>query len=794
MNPLFYGALLFFASVTGMAKTGDILVCGTVYDAETGQPLAGTNIRFINQKSGTTTNEKGYFEHNLSLQTDTLFVSHMGYKAFREPLHKEHVQGPMNIRLYPKIIEMPEISIIADHFMLQQKIIDIEPSARSFNRAELSRSPSLVVPDVLQAAQALPFITAANPASTRLSIRGGDPDQNLFLMDGATLYYPYHSMDIVSSFMMDTIEQMDILPGGYSARYGDRLSSVVHVHTRRPSRALEGSLQMGLVAAEASFGIKFNENASFLFAARKNLNNLDQFFSKGHSFDFADIFAKMVLQPFESHTLQVVYFQNKDKQFHKETASYIYPWQGQKISYDYSWNKEISFENRLGAINYSARFGSSVLVKGHVSISRLNNDFDVYEAIAMQEQDKSLYPDLYTRLQQDIDDINRETGSDIDNFMVDKTQRLLTEVRLSPEWLFQVGVEHKQIEFDYGWQQYNNPWHPYILLFFDHAPETRFKFHEQHSQKSAFVEWVYQPKPWLQFKPGLRTSHWNKSKLEPRAALRIDMGEYTLKAAGGHFTQGVATAMERGFAGFLPLYFPAFRSDDIPHAQHFILSLEKSSTVVSAFYKSFKSLLKSDTRDSLFRRSKGESFGFEVETALHWRSFTGKASYVYSHARRTYRHIDYPARFDRRHQFHCTLETHVKNRLWITADWQLASGSPYSPGQFNVVLYDQFLYLFRPDSPVVSSLQPWQIQDVIYGMRYPWFHKLDLRIEYRLKYVVDIHPFLSFYNIYNRPNPLYYTDSVLSYHQSEDQKTVANHGLVSVVTPFIFNVGIEVKF
>ncbi|HBB91867.1 MAG TPA: TonB-dependent receptor, partial [Bacteroidales bacterium] len=83
--------------------------------------------------------------------------------------------------------------------------------------------------DIIRSLQLLPGIQAATEATTGLVIRGGSPDQNLFLLDGSPIYNISHLYGFLSVFNDDAINTVDVIKGGFPARFGGRLSSIVDV-------------------------------------------------------------------------------------------------------------------------------------------------------------------------------------------------------------------------------------------------------------------------------------------------------------------------------------------------------------------------------------------------------------------------------------------------------------------------------------------------------------------------------------------------------------------------------------
>ncbi|MDB5106452.1 MAG: hypothetical protein JWP91_4141 [Fibrobacteres bacterium] len=107
--------------------------------------------------------------------------------------------------------------------------------------AEIKRLPGLAEPDVIRAVQALPGVVASSDFSTKLYVRGSSSDQNLVLFDNAALYSPMHFGGIFSTFLADAVGGMDFYKGGFSPRYGNRLSSVLSVDSKNGGATDTGS-------------------------------------------------------------------------------------------------------------------------------------------------------------------------------------------------------------------------------------------------------------------------------------------------------------------------------------------------------------------------------------------------------------------------------------------------------------------------------------------------------------------------------------------------------------------------
>ena len=182
-------------------------------------------------------------------------------------------------------------------------------SSRRHNSYPALRRP-LSRPDIIKAAQQLPGIEAATEASSLMIVRGGNPGENLYMLDNVPLIYVNHLGGFMSVFNSEMINTMDIYKGGFPARYGGKLSSIVDLTAKKgdPTK-LKGSLSAGLTdlafAVEGPGGLK---NSSFIVTGRKTLTEallyIASQISKGQggqdynmAYGFHDINAKYTWSP-----------------------------------------------------------------------------------------------------------------------------------------------------------------------------------------------------------------------------------------------------------------------------------------------------------------------------------------------------------------------------------------------------------------------------------------------------------------------------------------------------------------
>jgi hypothetical protein len=135
---------------------------------------------------------------------------------------------------------------------------------------EIKRLPGLAEPDVIRAVQALPGVVASSDFSTKLYVRGAGSDQNLVLFDDAVVYSPMHFGGLFSTFLADAVGDMDMHKGGFDARYGNRLSSVLRVHSKTPADTGRVSGQARITTASGSLAAEGRQgDVAWVLAGRR---------------------------------------------------------------------------------------------------------------------------------------------------------------------------------------------------------------------------------------------------------------------------------------------------------------------------------------------------------------------------------------------------------------------------------------------------------------------------------------------------------------------------------------------
>lgn len=254
--------LLFIIFSVISIKAQRITISGNVYNKNTSEILIGANIFENNSKKGVTTNNFGFYSFTFSKKDSlNLTISNFGYNSIDTTIY---LSSNRIINFYLNDRQIKAVVVQAQN--------RTEISTVEIPMANIKIMPSLTgEKDILKAYQLMPGIQSGKEGSSSLHVRGGSPDQNLILIDDVPVYYINHLGGFVSIFDENAINNFKIIKGGFPARYGGRLSSVVDVRLKDGNmQKFTGEISMGLIASKLSLqGPIIKNKTSFIISARR---------------------------------------------------------------------------------------------------------------------------------------------------------------------------------------------------------------------------------------------------------------------------------------------------------------------------------------------------------------------------------------------------------------------------------------------------------------------------------------------------------------------------------------------
>lgn len=264
--------LLAFSCITCWSQ--EYTIGGTVEDVNSQEKLIGVNIFISELNKGVTTNSYGYFMFNVPAGTYEISFSFIGYETL---IKKVRVEKNLNniTQLTPALEVLDEVIIAKNK---QQVTIEgTEMSTNTLQGATIKKIPAVLgEADVIKAITLLPGVSTANETASGFNVRGGSSDQNLILMDEATLFSSSHLFGFFSIFNPDIVKEIKLYKGGIPARYGGRLSSVLDIRQREGNkREFHGEGGVGTITSRLLLeGPIVKNKTSFLVAGRTSYVHL----------------------------------------------------------------------------------------------------------------------------------------------------------------------------------------------------------------------------------------------------------------------------------------------------------------------------------------------------------------------------------------------------------------------------------------------------------------------------------------------------------------------------------------
>ncbi len=725
------------------AQAQQTRITGFVSDANDGERIIGANVFLHDRSKGVATDQKGYFNIAVELPA-ILCVSCVGYEE--TCLKVDHADQPLQIRLQPLTETLQSVDVSASRIERKTNFNTLTLNAKSIDQLPTLGSR----PDIIKAAQQLPGIEAATEASSLMIVRGGNPGENLYLLDNVPLIYVNHLGGFMSVFNSEMINTMDIYKGGFPARFGGKLSSIVDLTTKKgdPSR-LKGSLSAGLTdlafAVEGPGGLK---NSSFIVTGRKTLTEALLFAASKLSqemggqdynmaYGFHDINAKYTWAPDAKNSFAFNVYEGDD---------YMRIWKNNEENGDIERN---SIGNIWGNLLVSGQWNSAVS-------SRL------FMANTLSFTQYRLKNNMKAYLRNSIDTTD---------FFV-KTSSRVSDLSLRSDWKLFVGNAYT---LEYGLQGSYLTYRP--NHFTSSFSEASLPDISSVLDNSLYLDNKLKLGSWFIGSIGLRlnsfvNSGYHHFAWEPRMNLSFGIGGSTLNLTAMRVTQNAHLMMTPGSIMNNEVWIPADARIKPATSDQASVGWQRSfwqghvDVEIDAYYKLLRDLATyregystllgdSDWRSKVETGGKGKSYGIEMMTRFNFNRLDGYVGYTWSHTTRQFDQInngkEYVYEYDRPHSVNINVNYQLTERWSLSALWTYQTGLPYTP-----VIGVQTTPVITPEGDVDFE------QTNIYGERNSArmrdYHRLDLAAKFKTKTEKGRKAEWTFsiYNVYCRQNPFYY--------------------------------------
>lgn len=739
-----------------------VVISGYIEDFATGEKLIGANIYDAKSFVGVSCNNYGFYSLSLPNGMHEIHWSYIGYQLEKRVLNIQK-DTIINIRLNPAI-ELKEVEIKdrrPDLNVMNSKLGSIQLPV-----SNVRNLPSLTGEiDILKIIQLLPGIKSGNEGSTGIYVRGGSPDQNLILLDGVPVYNVNHLFGYLSIFNVNAIQNIEVFKGGFPARFGGRLSSVIDIQSKDGNnKKISGNIVFGYVCPQITLeGPILSEKTSFLFSARRTYVDLimrplskadnEQNGATGSTgYYFYDLNAKINHRFNNNNRLFFSIYNGIDEFDMDEDRNQI---EYMSTYQFHSFNRSsMSWGNTTAALRWNHLFNNKLFLNLTATYTKYHfNTFneDLRESFTNQIlTQRQRYKLEYNS---GIKDIGLRADFD---YIPNSTHQIKTGISVTNHD-FNPGVKSLSgnvISADTSMSVGGNQ---IGTLEIDYYAEDEIKI----SQK-------------LKLNAGLHASHFlveSKvySSLQPRFQLNYKLKDnWALKTSFSSMTQYIHLLSNTSFGLPMDLWVPATTKIKPQQSWQAAIgvahSLKKDyELTIETYYKSMKDLIEykegasffmefSNWDDKVAVNGKGESYGIELLLQKKEGKTTGWIGYTLSWSNRQFDELNfgktYPYRFDKRHDISIVVSHKLKKSIDLSCVWVFSTGTAMT---VPIAFYQQGSA--SNDIWGGNVITEYSERNAV---RMPVYHRLDLGINFikeRKRYTRIWN--LSLYNTYGRKNPFF---------------------------------------
>jgi hypothetical protein len=366
---------------------GKAILSGYVRDIKSGEPVSGATIFENDSKAGVVTDRFGYYTITLPRGHHILSIKGLGLRD----THRQIVlfsDGKLNMDLQEQITTLREVKIDASKVKNTQSV---EMGVDRLDIRSIKQIPAIFgEPDILRAVLTLPGVQSVGESTTGFNVRGGSADQNLILLDGATIYNPAHFFGFFSAFNPDIVKDVELYKSSIPEKYGGRLSSVLDVTDREGNKKIfTGSAGIGLLTSRINVEGPIIENkTSFIFGARTSysdwlLSALPQEY-KNSSASFYDVNLDISHQIDDKNNIYITTYLSNDKFKLNSDTAYSYGNKNANIKWKHNFNDKLFSVIMVGYDRYQYQVSSDANpVNGYnlnynINQSNFKADFTYY--------------------------------------------------------------------------------------------------------------------------------------------------------------------------------------------------------------------------------------------------------------------------------------------------------------------------------------------------------------------------------------------------------------------------------
>lgn len=745
-NMFRYVLLLLIGIYTIPLFSQNFTISGYIDDKGSGEKLMGAYIYDIKSGKGTTSNTYGFYSLTLPKDSINLKISYIGYGTrFMDIYLKNNLI--QNISLQSSI-QLDEVEIsgskgekIEQKTQMSKIVIPIE---------QIKSTPALFGEvDVLKILQLLPGVQSGAEGTSGLYIRGGSPDQNLVLLDNVPIYNVSHLLGIFSVFNADALKDVNLIKGGFPARYGGRLSSVIDINMKDGNlKEFHGAGSIGNITSKLMLeGPIVKDRASFLISGRRS---------------YMDLFLKPLIKLTEGGEnigLDLYFYDLNAKLNYRINAKnrLFLSYYGGNDVYGTSYKEEnnkfyagINWGNQIGALRWNFQLSPKLFINTTATLSYFKSNVTT-QFSEIQNNEEQNFSAKYLS---GINDLGLKIDFDY--------------------------IPHPNHYIKFGVNTINHTYKPGAIginaslenvkldTLIGYATQTPLEY-------SAFMEDEMAIGK-LKINLGLHGSAFDTKKnfyysVQPRIGINFLINnKLALKASYATMKQYVNLLTSESITTPLDLWVPC--TDNIKPQTSWQTALGVATTFnkdiefsIEGYYKEMKNVLSYLPGSSFFNgdfgetdweskvtQGKGLAYGMELLLQKKLGKFTGWIGYTLAWNWRQFDQINggkrYPFKYDRRHDFSIVGTYRVNKKFVISADWVFSTGDAVTLATFIYPeIYEIGTYDYYNEIENIGDKNSFRMSNS---------HRLDISMEFhKQKKRFERIWVLGAYNVYFHKNPFF---------------------------------------
>jgi len=755
MKSYFVFILLLFIGAFGWAQS--VSISGFVIDKETKEGLIGVNIYDEQSRIGATTNGFGYYSL-VYKKGDSLHLN-FSYIGYEQKLICLIIGKDVYQDIYMETNNtLDAVEVTATRRIEKSSSI----STISIPIEQLKLMPSLMGEvDIMRSFQLMPGVQAGKEGSSGIYVRGGSPDQNLFLLDDIPLYFVSHVGGLMSIFDPNAINSVMLYKGGFPARYGGRLSSVVDIRMKDGNKQkFSGEVAIGTLSTKLFIeGPIMKDSSSFFLSFRRcNIDLatrlISLFDSDGKAmtgYTFYDLYGKYSKKLKNNDRFFINIYSGRDNIFtHINDKSHVSNTPSFKIRSTVKWG------NTMASLRYNHVFNTILFSNFTLAYTKY------YYGTRVVSEKKDYNADKYQQ-QSELD-----FSSNVNDIIVkgDFNYYAFSKHRIRMGFS---GILHS---FSPGQSFYSNTK--------NNTGHSNGALKIPAYEINAYIEDEFDIFKSLIAHIGMRYSQYfvhSKSyySFQPRININYAFGEtYSIKASYVMMNQYVHLLSSSGVGMPSDLWIPSTPILEPEESEqltfgivHTIEANYPLEVSLEAYYKRINNIIEYKEGASFLINSENweekvevngsaDIFGLEFLIQKNEGRTTGWISYSLSKNNRKFQNINngkpFPYKYDRRHDISFVVNHKVSDGIIISATWSYHTGDAITLANNHYAIINQ-LDSYSNNGYMFSDVHLYNGRN---SYRMPDFHKLDISVSFIKKKKRGVRTWnISIYNVYSRFNPYY---------------------------------------